>query len=124
MNKFHNIFLLKNVFSYLKYNDILPIIKRNKKLQNLFNISINDYKIYSFIKMAFNKISNFNYFLNNYQERIPNLSKEEIKQIILDYLIKYSKKNNIKICLDLNQEITEEFAAKIIRIFIYICFLL
>ena len=113
MKKLHNVFLIKEVLSYLKYKTILPIIRKNKKIQNILNISLNDYKIYSSIKLAFIKISNFNCFLNSYEEKNPNLTKEEIKEIILDYLIKYSKKENSKICLDLNQEITEEFAAKI-----------
>ena len=113
MKKLHNVFLIKEVLSYLQYKNILPIIQKNKKIQNILNISINDYKIYSSIKLAFIKISNFNTFFENYKEKNPNLTKDEIKEIILEYLIKYSKKENSKICLDLNQEITEEFAAKI-----------
>ena len=42
-----SIFFIKQLFSYLKEKEKLDIIKYNKSLQNIFNINIFNYKVFS-----------------------------------------------------------------------------
>jgi len=47
---------LKLIFTYLKYDDILKLIKNNKSLQNKIGIEKTNYMDYSNIKIVSNKI--------------------------------------------------------------------
>ena len=49
---------LKLLFSYLKYNFILKLIKNNKSLQNKVGIELQNYKDYSNTKIISKKVKN------------------------------------------------------------------
>ena len=40
---FSSDYILKNIFSFIKYNDIIKLVKYNKKLQSKLDIDINNY---------------------------------------------------------------------------------
>ena len=48
---FSSDYILKNIFSFIKYNDIIKLVKYNKKLQSKLDIDINNYS-YEYKKLT------------------------------------------------------------------------
>ena len=56
IDKISNKFILKSLFSYLNYKDILRLVKYNKKLQNNLGFNLENYKMKSsFLKYEYTK---------------------------------------------------------------------
>jgi len=109
-------YFLKELFSYMKKNKSLEIIKNNKKLQKRSSININDYKEYfqyytpieielTIVDNKYGKFINISeevkkyyhiYFDNSKEEIHRNIlndgDKVKIIKIIIDYQIKSFKK--------------------------------
>ena len=101
-----NSYLFKKIFGYLRKNKMLEIIKYNKKIQNILDINIDDYKEYLGlfspieieIKPPINKYGNFINIVNKeYFHIYFNDDKEETKR---NYLTKNDNVSKIKIVID------------------------
>ena len=56
IDKISNNYILKSLFSYLNYKDILRLVKYNKKLQNNLGFNLENYKMKSsFLKYEYTK---------------------------------------------------------------------
>ena len=104
-NKLNSCLFIK-IFDYLRKNKMLDIIKHNKKIQNILNININDYKeylgLFSPIEIeiipTINKYGNFINIVNKeYYHIYFNDDKEETKRY---YLTKNDNVSKIKIVID------------------------
>ena len=93
---------MRNVFSILKRNKFLDIIKYNKNFQKFFNININNYKeyteIYSPIEIEIIPVINtFGKFFKKYSKKRTfhhiyfDDKKEEIKRIYIKKMRKFLK---------------------------------
>ena len=61
INNIKSIYIMKQVFNYLKEKPKLGIIKYNKKIQTKLNIDINDYKTFNKIEIEIFPIYEINY---------------------------------------------------------------
>ena len=101
--------ILSKIFSYIKKQKILQIIKYNKKIQKRLDVNIKDFNEISQIEIIAvpyeNKFGNFiNIFNKKFEEYYHiyfNDSKEEIKR---NYLIENEKVKKIKIVIDYQVE--------------------
>ena len=104
-------YILKRILNVLQKVKIYDIIRYNKKLQNIFNLNINDYKEFSQkfspikieIKPAKHKYGNF---INlEYEEKYYHIYfNDEIIEIGRNYLIKGDKVSKINIIIDYQVE--------------------
>ena len=99
-----SVYFLPKIFEIMKKRRTLEIIKCNKKLQKLLNISINDYKEYPLIEIELKLADNeYGKFVNvtdkekEYYHIYFDNSKEEIKR---NYTEENEKVNIIKIIID------------------------
>ena len=99
-----SVYFLPKIFEIMKKRRTLEIIKCNKKLQKLLNISINDYKEYPLIEIELKLDDNgYGKFINitdeekEYYHIYFDNSKEEIKR---NYTEENEKVNIIKIIID------------------------
>ena len=69
LDNIKSIYILQQIFEYLKENKSLQIVKYNKNIQKRLNKYINNYKKYEqvIIELTSINISNKNYFIK-YQE--------------------------------------------------------
>ena len=102
-------YILKNIFNYLKRNIFLQIIKKSKKEQNRFNISIKDYQefpiLYSDIIIeitpAENKYGRFINFVNNSDKKYISIYfGNSYRKIKRDKLNENEKVEKIKIIIN------------------------
>ena len=98
-------YILTQIFDKLKQNKLLEVIRYNKNLQNILNISINDYKEYSKIIIDIipcdNKYGNFvNIFNKDFKPFYHIYFNDNIKEIHRNYIKKEDKIYKIKIKLD------------------------
>ena len=104
--KYNNV--LQKIFSFLHQKRLLQVIKNNKKIQNILNINIKNYKechdIFSTIEIEIKPSNSFGQFINlneekkNYYHIFFNDNKEEIKNKYC--LCKDDKVTKIKILMD------------------------
>ncbi len=87
--KIHSKFLIPEVFSFIKENRILKLIKGNSFLNKNLNLSIKEYKM-CFLKK---KIESYNfYYINDYYQKFKNdfnsiiKNEEELKELMLNCL--------------------------------------
>ena len=101
-------FFLERIFNNLKTNKSLEIIKYNKKIQKILNLTINDYKEFSelYTPIEFEIIpakNKFGNFIKDFGKEIDyfhiyfNDEKEEIKR---NYITEKEKIKKIKIIID------------------------
>ena len=101
-------YILKKIFEILEENKILGIVKLNKQIQNLLNISLKNYRLYSQIEIDIKPkalpIGINMTFINIIDENNKpyfhiffNDSKKEEKR---NYISGYDKINKIKIIID------------------------
>ena len=86
LKKIHSKYLMPELFSFIKENKILKLIKGNSFLNKNLNISS---KVYFFKK----KIENYNfYYINDYYQKFKNdfntliNNEEELKELLLNCL--------------------------------------
>ena len=86
LKKIHSKYLMPELFSFIKENKILKLIKGNSFLNKNLNISS---KVYFFKK----KIENYNfYYINDYYQKFKNdfnsiiKNEEELKELMLNCL--------------------------------------
>ena len=86
LKKIHSKYLIPELFSFIKENKILKLIKGNSFLNKNLNISS---KVYFFKK----KIENYNfYYINDYYQKFKNdfnsiiNNEEELKELMLNCL--------------------------------------
>ena len=83
INKIYNNYILKSLFSYLNYKDILRLVKYNKKLQNSLGFNLENYKKKSsFLKYEYTKET------NTYRERKVS-GKESFGYAFMSIFISY-----------------------------------
>ena len=109
ISKIRNKYILKEIFSNIKRNKLLDIIKYNKALQHKLNFSINDYKefrnIYSEIEIEMipikNKIGNFINIINESEQDYFHIYFNDSPERIRKYRIKRKENvDKIKIIID------------------------
>ena len=115
-------YILKLIFSYLKVNKALNVIKLNNKMRNILDISLSHYKYYYFCSLyktvkieTFNDILSspyFEYFPENvrYEQALKYIEKRKLFKNEHIYLnidaqsnltfMKYLEENQIKKCLN------------------------
>ena len=127
LEKINSKYIAENIFKYIIDKDyMLKISKYSKRLQNVFNLGIENYKTKSFEFLNYLKFENFlsskrgsnNYLkkllkddLNKYDEKIKNIIPNEFCEIFFTNKYNYYKKNQIikKNILD-NQLIIDIFS--------------
>ena len=89
LTKIHSKYLIPEVFSFIKENKMLKIIKGNSFLNKNLNLSIKEYKMCFFKK----KIESYNfYYINDYYQKFKNefnsiiKNEEELKELLLNCL--------------------------------------
>ena len=104
-------YIIKAIFDLMKKNKSLKIMKYNKKLQKILNLSINDYKEYSQIRISieieikiadnkYGKFINRNIKKNNYYLIYFAYFDNSTKEIKSSYLRPNEKVKSIKIIIN------------------------
>jgi hypothetical protein len=89
LSNIHSKYLIQELFSFIKENKKLKIIKYNSFLINKLDLSIKDYKISFFKKI----IDNYDYFYIKYyyeefKKDFNSINDEELKELLLNCLSK------------------------------------
>ena len=89
LSKIHSKYLIPHLFSFIKENKMLKIIKGNSFLNKNLNLSNKEYKIFFFKR----KIENYNfYYINDCFQKFKNdfnsviKNEEEIKELVSNCL--------------------------------------
>ena len=89
LKKIHSKYLIPELFSFIKENQMFKLIKRNSFLNKNLNLSSKEYKMFFFKK----KIENYNfYYINDYYQKFKNdfnsiiKNEEELKELLLNCL--------------------------------------
>ena len=98
LSNIHSKYLIQELFSFIKENKKLKIIKYNSFLINKLDLSIKDYKISFFKKI----IDNYDYFyIKYYYEELKkdfnSINDEELKELLLNCLSKNQNFNLFEI---------------------------
>ena len=133
LSNIHSKYLIQELFSFIKENKKLKIIKYNLFLLNKLDLSINDYKIsfYQTIIENYDCLSIKNYY-QEFKKDFNSINDEELKELLLNCLSKNQNfnlrlldeyfnlminnlyfKNNIRINID---DLIEENIPKILLI--------
>ena len=88
-------FIIKNLFTFLPYNFMLKVIKKNHKLQNKLNIYPITYSLYIYLKNEIFSKYNITYLnLQFIYEIIMNEFRNKIDYELVNELLLYFMKNN------------------------------
>ena len=89
LSNIHSKYLIQELFSFIKENKKLKIIKYNLFLLNKLDLSINDYKIsfYQTIIENYDCLSIKNYY-QEFKKDINSINDEELKELLLNCLSK------------------------------------
>ena len=89
LSNIHSKYLIQELFSFIKENKKLKIIKYNLFLLNKLDLSINDYKIsfYQTIIENYDCLSIKNYY-QEFKKDFNSINDEELKELLLNCLSK------------------------------------
>ena len=105
LNEINSKYILMKIVEYIPEGGKLKLFKCNKKLQNLFKLTIDNYKTYTKIEIEIFPIDNLYYGENKFINKIEDKSlyhiyfNEEKKEINKDYITNEDKISKIKIIL-------------------------
>ena len=110
LSNIHSKYLIQELFSFIKENKKLKIIKYNSFLINKLDLSFKDYKI-SFFKKIIDNYDYFyiKYYYEDFKKDFNSINDEELKELLLNCL---SKNKNFDLRL------SDEFFNLMINIYI------
>lgn len=108
MDQIKSNYSVNELFSFMTIDKCLKIIKNAKKIQKTLNITIDDYRIYYFLKKEINLFKNICIYFDYLCSVFKEIDKGKLKRLFFLFLVTYTRKNkyiNVNIDHDLSSEL-------------------